>query len=64
MFGRFVVYRIGDAVASRNIYTAILDPYRLRNAISAPPPQPLPSLTEKEIPMSSNPTVRSERCHR
>jgi N-methyl-L-proline demethylase len=31
--GRFVVYRIGDAVASRNIHAAILDAYRLCNAI-------------------------------
>src|SRR5262245_7890753 len=31
--GRFVVYRIGDAVASRNIPAAILDAYRLCNAI-------------------------------
>jgi N-methyl-L-proline demethylase len=31
--GRFVVYRIGDAVASRNIHTAILDAYRLCSAI-------------------------------
>ena len=31
--GRFVLYRIGDAVASRNIPAAILDAYRLCNAI-------------------------------
>ena len=31
--GTFVVYRIGDAVASRNIHAAILDAYRLCNAI-------------------------------
>ena len=31
--GRFVLYRIGDAVASRNIHAAILDAYRLCNAI-------------------------------
>src|SRR6185369_1344384 len=27
--GRFVLYRIGDAVTSRNIHAAILDAYRL-----------------------------------
>jgi 2,4-dienoyl-CoA reductase-like NADH-dependent reductase (Old Yellow Enzyme family) len=31
--GRFALYRIGDAVASRNIHAAILDAYRLCNAI-------------------------------
>jgi N-methyl-L-proline demethylase len=31
--GTFVLYRIGDAVASRNIHAAILDAYRLCNAI-------------------------------
>jgi 2,4-dienoyl-CoA reductase-like NADH-dependent reductase (Old Yellow Enzyme family) len=31
--GRFVLYRIGDAVASRNIHAAILDAYRLCNGI-------------------------------
>jgi hypothetical protein len=31
--GSFVVYRIGDAVASRNIPAAILDAYRLCSAI-------------------------------
>jgi N-methyl-L-proline demethylase len=31
--GKFVVYRIGDAIASRNIHMAILDAYRLCNAI-------------------------------
>ena len=31
--GRFVLYRIGDAVTSRNIHAAILDAYRLCNAI-------------------------------
>jgi 2,4-dienoyl-CoA reductase-like NADH-dependent reductase (Old Yellow Enzyme family) len=30
---KFVVYRIGDAVASRNIHAAILDAHRLCNAI-------------------------------
>jgi len=31
--GTFRLYRIGDAVASRNIHAAILDAYRLCNAI-------------------------------
>ena len=31
--GRFRLYRIGDAVASRNIHAAILDAARLCNAI-------------------------------
>jgi N-methyl-L-proline demethylase len=31
--GSFELYRIGDAVASRNIHAAILDAYRLCNAI-------------------------------
>jgi 2,4-dienoyl-CoA reductase-like NADH-dependent reductase (Old Yellow Enzyme family)/thioredoxin reductase len=31
--GHFVLYRIGDAVSSRNIHAAILDAYRLCNAI-------------------------------
>jgi N-methyl-L-proline demethylase len=31
--GIFMLYRIGDAVASRNIHAAILDAYRLCNAI-------------------------------
>ena len=27
--GRYALYRVGDAVASRNIHAAILDSYRL-----------------------------------
>jgi hypothetical protein len=31
--GHYTLYRIGDAVASRNIHTAILDAYRLCSPI-------------------------------
>jgi hypothetical protein len=31
--GRFELYRVGDAVASRNIHAAILDSLRLCSAI-------------------------------
>jgi hypothetical protein len=31
--GRFELYRVGDAVASRNIHAAVLDSFRLCSAI-------------------------------
>jgi hypothetical protein len=31
--GRFALYRVGDAVAGRNIHAAVLDSFRLCSAI-------------------------------
>jgi hypothetical protein len=31
--GRFRIYRVGDAVSSRNIHAAVLDSFRLCSAI-------------------------------
>jgi hypothetical protein len=31
--GRFRIYRVGDAVCSRNIHTAVLDSFRLCSAV-------------------------------
>jgi hypothetical protein len=50
--GRYWLFRIGDAVASRNLHAAVLDTARLARALQAAVPALLPTAVEAFTGMS------------